>query len=213
MTEQHILDQLERVVEKEYIFGVRHHSPACAHAVVQAAEALQPEAIAVEMPADTKPMLPWIIHDDTKAPIALAVAAENTQLGFYPFADFSPELAIMRWAHRNNVPIHLIDLPVGAPPPADPDEPTATDADSQPPVDVDKLVSAEAWDTKVETLAVGARWQDVRRAALAVGVGTRLAEPGVDPYHARREAHMRARLAELGEKTLVVVGSYQCLAL
>ena len=60
MTEQHILDQLERVVEKEYIFGVRHHSPACAHAVVQAAEALQPEAIAVEMPADTKPMLPWI---------------------------------------------------------------------------------------------------------------------------------------------------------
>ena len=38
MTEQHILDQLERVVEKEYIFGVRHHSPACAHAVVQAAE-------------------------------------------------------------------------------------------------------------------------------------------------------------------------------
>ena len=95
MTEQHILDQLERVVEKEYIFGVRHHSPACAHAVVQAAEALQPEAIAVEMPADTKPMLPWIVHDDTKAPIALAVAAENTQLGFYPFADFSPELAIM----------------------------------------------------------------------------------------------------------------------
>lgn len=218
MTEQHILDQLERVVEKEYIFGVRHHSPACAHAVVQAAEALQPEAIAVEMPADTKPMLPWIIHDDTKAPIALAVAAENTQLGFYPFADFSPELAIMRWAHRNNVPIHLIDLPVGAPPPADPDEPAAADsvatnADPQPPVDVDKLVSAEAWDTKVETLAVGARWQDVRRAALAVGVGTRLAEPGVDPYHARREAHMRARLAELGEKTLVVVGSYHCLGL
>ena len=77
MTEQHILDQLERVVEKEYIFGVRHHSPACAHAVVQAAEALQPEAIAVVMPADTKPMLPWIIHDDTKAPIALAVAAER----------------------------------------------------------------------------------------------------------------------------------------
>ena len=143
MTEQHILDQLERVVEKEYIFGVRHHSPACAHAVVQAAEALQPEAIAVEMPADTKPMLPWIVHDDTKAPIALAVAAENTQLGFYPFADFSPELAIMRWAHRNNVPIHLIDLPVGAPPPTDPDEPAAadsvaTDADLQPSVDVDK---------------------------------------------------------------------------
>lgn len=218
ITEQHALDALEQVAAHEYIFGVRHHSPACARAIIEAAEALQPEAIAVEMPADAQPMLEWIIHDETKAPIALAIAGEESGLGFYPFADFSPELAIMRWAKTKNIPIHLIDLPVGARDPkffaafgdtSDPDAPDNTESI----VDVSDRLSGEAWDVNIETRAPGSTWQEIRRAALAVGVGIRLSEHTIDTYTLAREAYMRAQLTQLGEKTLVVVGSFHCLGL
>ena len=48
-------------------FGIRHHSPACARAVIQAAEEIRPAAVAVEMPADMTDMLPWMWHTETIA--------------------------------------------------------------------------------------------------------------------------------------------------
>ncbi|MDO5077342.1 DUF5682 family protein [Corynebacterium sp.] len=193
------------------LFGVRHHSPACARAVIAAAEELQPTAIAVEFPADLADSLEWLGHPETVAPIAVAVSDSElgpVGLSLYPFADFSPELAIIRWARQRSVPVHCIDLPVGAR-----HEFTEQHARSRDLVDVSDLVGQEAWDTKVESRAVGEPWRNVRRAALAVGVGARLSDGALDSYTAAREAYMRARLSKLEESTLVVVGSYHCLGL
>lgn len=192
------------------LFGVRHHSPACARAVVAAAEELQPTAIAVELPADLADMVPWLWHEETKAPIALAMSEQElgaAHMAFYPFADFSPELAIIRWAGRRGVPIHCIDLPVGAR-----FEVTTSDSDEGS-IDVSGLVGQESWDTQVEARAIGEPWRNVQRAALAVGVGARYATPTIDDFTAAREAYMRASLAKLGENTLVVVGSFHCAGL
>lgn len=192
-------------------FGIRHHSPACARAVIQAAEELRPAAVAVEMPADMADMLPWMWHTETIAPVAVAVSDKDAGprgMGFYPFADFSPELAIIRWAGRNNIPIHCIDLPVGARADIDEDGDSSDDV-----VDVSELVGQEAWDTKVESRSIGASWQQVQKAALAVGLGARLAQPTIDTYTQAREAHMRACLDDLPENTLIVVGSFHCQGL
>lgn len=186
------------------LFGVRHHSPACARAVVAAAQEWQPEAIAIELPTDLDELVPIIADPRTEAPVAVAIAG-GQGTGFYPFADFSPELAILRWAQAQNIPVHCIDLPAGAEILEDeiPEE--------GPTIDVEQLVGQESWDTQVEARAVGQTWQQVRRAALGVGLGVRLAEHIPDAKTRAREAHMRACLQDLkGTRTLVVVGSYHC---
>lgn len=227
------------------IFGVRHHSPACARAVVAAAAELAPVAVAVEFPADLAEHLTWLAHPDLVTPVAVAVAGPagstaadiDAGMSLYPFADFSPELAVIRWAWENGVPVHAVDLPVGAPttPPApgSPDLPGATEV-----VGVSELVDRDAWDSKVETMSVGADWRAVRRAALAVGFASRLSEThgtagtadtgdardtgdtwsvdGVDPRTAARENWMRRSLDALTATpgtVLAVVGSFHAAAL
>ncbi len=197
-----LLDTLEN---HQWIFGIRHHSPACARMLVEAADMLQPTAIAVELPADLQPMLEWLAHPETKAPIAIAAAAETNQ-GLYPFADFSPELAIIRWASNHHIPVHPIDLPVGV------QRATEQIETNQPPRDLSELLGQEAWDKNVEARAIGQSWQRIRRAGLAVGVGARLAEEP-DPHTNQREAYMRHALLDLPENTMIVVGSYHCLGL
>ncbi|WJZ00092.1 VWA domain containing CoxE-like protein [Corynebacterium hansenii] len=212
------------------LFGVRHHSPACARAIVAAAEEWRPEAIAIEMPAELAPMLPWVADPGTVAPVAIAVGG-GAGPGLYPFADFSPELAILRWAHREGVDVHCIDLPAGAViGEGGNDEQgngegdggrTAGDgagdgegSEATAIVDTADLIDQEAWDTRVEARSVGAQWRRVRRAALAVGVGARLAETRVDARTRAREANMRACLEDLrGRRVMAVVGSFHCLAL
>lgn len=191
------------------IFGVRHHSPTCARAVVAAAEEWRPEAIAIELPAELAPLLPWIADPGTEAPVAVAVGGVRG-MGLYPFADFSPELAILRWAHRAGVEVHCIDLPAGAVVDGGGGNGDGNAVGSAPLVDVADLIDQEAWETRVESLSVVAPWRRVRRAALAIGVGVRLSESAIGA----REATMRACLAELaGVRTLVVVGSCHCLGL
>lgn len=206
------------------LFGVRHHSPACARAVVAAAEEWRPEAVAIELPAELAPLLRWVADPGTVAPVAVAVGGSSGP-GLYPFADFSPELAILRWAHREGVDVHCIDLPAGAEIPdqrdtadSDADAGTAAEAGAEtgaaPIADTADLIDQEWWDTRVEARAVGAPWRRVRRAALAVGVGARLSESRIDARTRAREANMRACLADLaGRRVMAVVGSFHCLGL
>ncbi|MCG5468920.1 DUF5682 family protein [Micromonospora sp. LAH09] len=85
------------------LIGVRHHSPVLAAAIPALLEAAAPDAVLVELPADMQPWLTWLAHPDTQAPVALAAAdgGEGGPLAFYPFADFSPELAALRWEGRS----------------------------------------------------------------------------------------------------------------
>ncbi|MER6328490.1 DUF5682 family protein [Streptomyces sp. NPDC001034] len=97
-----------------YLIGVRHHAPSLAAAVPDLLDAAAPDVVLVELPAELEEWLPWLAHEDTRAPIALAAAPSTGRSGpaFYPFADFSPELAAVRWAARSGIPVIACDLPL-----------------------------------------------------------------------------------------------------
>ncbi|WP_297004561.1 DUF5682 family protein [uncultured Corynebacterium sp.] len=209
------------------VLGVRHHSPACTRAVCAAAEELRPAAVAVEFPADLAGHLRWLGNPDLVTPVAVAAAVSPAAtpatpgdqgmidpgaMSLYPFADFSPELAAVRWAVAHGVPVHAIDLPVGAVDVTGPREPGET-SDLTPTVDVTDLVGQDSWDARVETPSVGADWCRVRRAALAVGYASRISERSVDAHTAARETWMRRALDGIDGPVLAVVGSFHAAAL
>ncbi|MYX44459.1 hypothetical protein GTW59_25860, partial [Streptomyces sp. SID89] len=102
-----------------YLIGVRHHAPSLAAVVPALLDEAGPDVLLVELPAEMQPWLPWLAHEETRAPVALAAApSDGSGAGgegpaFYPFADFSPELAAVRWAARRGVPVVACDLPLG----------------------------------------------------------------------------------------------------
>ncbi|MGW2181592.1 DUF5682 family protein [Streptomyces sp. NPDC001732] len=98
-----------------YLLGVRHHSPALAAVVPALLEEARAEVVCVELPADFQPWLEHLADPETVAPVALAGAGEGGRLSFYPFADFSPELAAVRWARSRGVEVVCCDLPLGDP--------------------------------------------------------------------------------------------------
>ncbi|WP_329417713.1 DUF5682 family protein [Streptomyces sp. NBC_01268] len=99
-----------------YLLGVRHHSPALAAVVPTLLEQARAEVVCVELPADFQPWLEHLADPETVAPVALAgTTGEDGALSFYPFADFSPELAAIRWARRRGVEVLCCDLPLGHP--------------------------------------------------------------------------------------------------
>ncbi|GAA0262497.1 vWA domain-containing protein [Cryptosporangium japonicum] len=213
--------------EVPFLIGVRHHSPALAAVVPALLDAARPDVVLVELPAEFAPWLPWLADPATVAPVALAGSdgADGT-LAFYPFADFSPELAAIRWAAEHGVPVIPCDLPLsdrawsrrGAEPGAA--EPGAPGPGALGPGGAEVGVGlggawpsmAEAlragntgrvdddlWDRAVEARAPGSTPEAVRRAALLVGWALRtdaLRDGGIDPVDLRREACMRQNVAD-----------------
>ncbi|MFI1830606.1 DUF5682 family protein [Streptomyces sp. NPDC020412] len=213
-----------------YLIGVRHHSPALAAAVPALLEQAAPEVVFVELPEEFAPWLGHLADPRTVPPVALA--GSGADLVFLPFAEFSPELAAIRWARAAGVEVVPFDLPLaarhgsdghrGAALPGDgPDE-----AAAGPGPGFAAALRARAggrlgddlWDRLVEAAAPGCAPEALRRAALLVGWALRedeLTPPGgVDPYDLRREAHMRRRLAERGERrAAAVIGAFHAPAL
>lgn len=191
------------------LIGVRHHSPALAVAVPGLLDAADPEVVCVELPADFQPWLPYLADRRTVAPVALSGAYEDGRLRFYPLADFSPELAAIRWARDRGVEVVCCDLPLAAPEWSSlpPGGAAVTDG-----ADVDDL-----WDRTVEALAPGSAPEAVRRAALAFGRALRedtAAHGGIATGDLAREAHMRRVLAEVGQRRgAAVVGAFHAPAL
>jgi hypothetical protein len=201
-----------------YLIGVRHHSPALAAAMPAMLEAADPEVLLIELPEELGSWLPHLADPALTAPVALSGAArDGSSLAFYPFADFSPELAAVRWAHANGVEVRSCDLPlalrgsghVGGPsgpsPLTDALRRTTTGRDGD-----------DLWDRLVEAAAPGQTAEAVRRAALLVGWAMRsdAAGTGIDPFDLRREAWMRRAVALAGgRRCAAVVGSFHAAAL
>ncbi|MEV1119488.1 DUF5682 family protein [Actinosynnema sp. NPDC049800] len=200
-----------------YLIGVRHHSPALAAVVPALLEAFAPEVLLVELPEELGEWLPHLADPDLVAPVALSGASPDGGLAFYPFADFSPELAAIRWAHRNGVEVRPCDLPLalrgdghrpqerGASPLTDALRGATTGRDGD-----------DLWDRLVEAAAPGQTPEAVRRAALLVGWALRedAAATGVDPYDLRREAWMRRAVQGVdGRRCAAVIGSFHAAAL
>jgi hypothetical protein len=197
-----------------YLIGVRHHSPVLAAAVPALLEAADPDLLLIELPAELEPWLGWLGHPDTVAPVALAVAGRSGErLGFYPFADFSPELAAIRWAHLHDVPVQTLDLPAAR---------VAGDGRAGSTGFAQALLRTaevedpeELWDRLVESRSYGADPERIRRAALAFGWAMRVdAHPEISVQDRARETWMRRRLAETAAaRPAVVVGSFHAPAL
>ncbi|MEU4565306.1 DUF5682 family protein [Micromonospora sp. NPDC023956] len=227
---------------RPYLIGVRHHSPALAAVIPALLDAAGAEVVCVELPADFQPWLPYLSDPAARAPLAL-VGSHGTDgpMGFYPFADFSPELAAIRWARQHGVEVVCCDLPL-----ADPGwvgDPTHPATDLDPTTDPDPAAGEpvsgprrsgyaaalgasgtgrdgdDLWDRVVEVRAPGCPPEAVRRAALGVGWAMRTDSADGDGVPARdlaRERHMRRVLAEAGadgRRVAAVVGAFHAPAL
>jgi hypothetical protein len=203
--------------EVPHLIGVRHHSPALAGVMPALLEAFAPEVLLVELPEELGEWLPFLAEPGLVAPVALSGASPDGGLAFYPFADFSPELAAIRWAYRNGVEVRPCDLPIaargdghrggrqGASPLTDALRRATTGRDGD-----------DLWDRLVEAAAPGQTAEAVRRAALLVGWALRrdAEDSGVDPFDLRREAWMRRVVQRAdGRRCAAVIGSFHAAAL
>ncbi|MFF0444969.1 DUF5682 family protein [Streptomyces sp. NPDC004609] len=251
-----------------YLIGVRHHSPALAAAVPALLEAAAPEVLFIELPEEFAPWLGHLADPATVPPVALAGSGDG--LVFLPFAEFSPELAAIRWAREAGVEVVPFDLPLAARSRTEPEAPgsapgaagsgeagsgagrTRADGPGQnasgaPGAGGTGACTAGAsgpgtagasgagtagalaaalraraggrpgddlWDRLVEATAPGCAPEALRRAALLVGWALRADAGAVAPYDLRREANMRRRLAERGERrAAAVIGAFHAPAL
>ncbi|MBA2539664.1 MAG: VWA domain-containing protein, partial [Deltaproteobacteria bacterium] len=119
---------------------------------------------------------------------------DGGDLGFYPFADFSPELVAIRWAREHGVPVVAIDLPSA--------ERGGRDREGQSLGIHERLRGADedSWEALVEGPGTLADPERVRRAALLYGWALRLDAVrggGVSELDLAREAYMRSAIAKL----------------
>jgi hypothetical protein len=201
------------------LIGVRHHSAALARVMPALLAAYSPRAILVEMPPDFQPWLEYLGKEDLEAPVALASCDETRLISFYPLADFSPELAAIRWAAKHKVPVTPCDLGLMAMGRVDRH---AAGADREPdgPTALKSLLdrfgsrdSGELWEKLVETPASRSTPEAIRRAALFFGWMVRHSSNGPSVADAHREAAMRAAVAAAPKNSAAVIGSFHAAAL
>ncbi len=185
----------------------------------RALDALRPDVVLVEAPADAAAALEWIGHAGLVPPVALlgyAVARPDRAV-FAPLASFSPEWQAVLWAAAHGVAVEPIDLPLaltlGEPP--DPDLP----AGHAPPDPLGDLAAAAGepdaerwWEDLVEHRGDGEPVFDaVADAMAATRAGT-----WTSPHDALRESHMRRRIRtalSAGSTVAVVCGAWHVPAL
>ena len=94
------------------VLGIRHHGPGSARSAVRALERLAPDLVLVEGPPDAQALLPLAAAAEMQPPVALVVyPPERPGVGvFYPFAVFSPEWNVIRYALAREIPVRLCDL-------------------------------------------------------------------------------------------------------
>ncbi|MCL2316501.1 MAG: DUF5682 family protein, partial [Actinomycetia bacterium] len=129
-------------------FGIRHHGPGSAAALVAALDELRPRRVLIEGPSDATAILPLLADPAMKPPVALLAypAGDPSRTAFWPFAEYSPEYQATCWAVRHGVPVEFIDLPSvaqvesrtpdepgDAPTPGDEDTPSSTAGDTSSP--------------------------------------------------------------------------------
>lgn len=114
---------LERLAADGLYFApVRHHSPACALALQALIREVRPAAVLIEGPDDFDDLLPLLLDDATRPPVAILsqAAPEKPATGadtplsdvrsvFFPFCDYSPEWVAIREGNAVGAQIAFID--------------------------------------------------------------------------------------------------------
>src|SRR3954449_4211310 len=97
----------------ERLYGIRHHGPGSARAVVAELSRQQPSMLLIEGPPEADGLVRWVSHEELEPPVALLGYAPDDprQAAFWPFAVFSPEWQALKWAVAAGVPVRFFDLP------------------------------------------------------------------------------------------------------
>ncbi|MGK5678053.1 DUF5682 family protein [Actinoplanes sp. URMC 104] len=97
----------------ERLYGIRHHGPGSARAVVAELERQPPGVLLVEGPPEADALVRWVADAGLEPPVALLGYASDDprRAAFWPFAVFSPEWQAIRWAVERGVPVRFFDLP------------------------------------------------------------------------------------------------------
>ncbi|GAB3972482.1 hypothetical protein GCM10029978_049680 [Actinoallomurus acanthiterrae] len=120
--------------ERVRIFGIRHHGPGSARALVRALDELRPDVVLIEGPPEADALVGLAADPGMVPPVALLAHAvdggEGRRAAFWPFAEFSPEWQAIRHAQRAGVPVRFCDLPAAHQLADDPpgDKPVKTEA-------------------------------------------------------------------------------------
>lgn len=119
---------MERILRSQemaeiVLLPVRHHSPACAFHVTRVIREVHPDIILVEGPENANSLIPVMVHEDTKAPFAIYYSYHDEEARitedrehykcYYPFLDYSPELAAFRTGKSLGIETAFIDLSYG----------------------------------------------------------------------------------------------------
>jgi hypothetical protein len=106
--------------DRVHVFGIRHHGPGSARALVRALDELKPDIILVEGPPEADGLVALAADERLEPPVALLAYPTNAAKGeqgrnasFWPFAVFSPEWQALRWSVAHDVPLRFCDLPAG----------------------------------------------------------------------------------------------------
>ena len=113
-----------------YWFPVRHHSPAVARHLESALRARRPELLFLEGPAEAGAMIPYVVDERTKPPVAIYTSYrdDDNVLGlngiaspaadiaarfscWYPLLPYSPEYVALRTAQEIGCEVVFMDLP------------------------------------------------------------------------------------------------------
>jgi hypothetical protein len=158
-------------------------------------DALSPTVVLIEGPADASGLLPALAQATPPVALLCYPRGDPAKASFWPFAEFSPEYQAALWAVRHGVEARFIDLPFAA---RDLDRAAELgDAVERDPLG--RLASAagyedaESWwcDLVEQNPLPGPVFGAVTEAMAELRSGHEVSE-----REARREAHMRLRIAE-----------------
>jgi Mg-chelatase subunit ChlD len=236
------LGQVDHLYEcrKPLLIGVRHHSAAITRALAPLLETFQPKSILLEMPSDFSDWIEHLADEQTVAPVAISAADPQGNISFYPLADFSPELAAIRWANKHRVPIVPMDLSAGAHVVESKRERLnqainnwidqqrssqnrANEASSHSSLSrtvLQELLArthsedtGQLWERLIETPGMLYDAESVRRASLLFGWAVREHGSHIQPRDLLRESAMRQAIREAPEQSIALIGSFHATAL
>lgn len=186
------------------LYGIRHHGPGSARAVLRALQSDPPQILLLEGPREADAITHLVGHPQMRPPVTmLGYAVDHLDRAvFHPFASFSPEWVALRWADEADVQVRNIDLALANTLAEWPDvaQPSLGDGHAVRPADpLTELASAGGYDDTERW------WEDVvehrdgaspfEAIAEAMFVLRGAYEPDfvpTDPLERRREAQMRA---------------------
>jgi hypothetical protein len=230
-----VLRRLNRADRGLHFAPIRHHSPACAWAVRQMIRDVRPRQVLIETPSDFHEHIPALLDAATRPPVAVAALIDHPRrprvVAYAPYCDHSPEYVALREGAAQGARLRFIDLPLAirvedTEPPAEQPLPLLEDPrfDSSDYVaDLARRTGCrdgfELWDHLFERRIGGRDWRaffeqvgiyctGIRRTTGAAAI----AASGWD----RREAHMRAAIAEATKNdgsVVVVIGGFHLAAL